>query len=147
LSADQITNIKEEAGDAVWYIAASICRAFGWSFNQLVLDASKNTEALDIDSRHAVLVEAALTLSVQSGIILDVAKKSMFYGKPLNEFALLLAVIEILRTIFYRVCPVLDCNGEDLAVRTIAKLSIRYPEKYTDEAAQQRADKQMEGAQ
>lgn len=88
------------------------------------------------------LLHALLGLSGEVGELVDPVKKSMFYGKPLDVENIKEEAGDILWYIAGPLCSALGCTLEDLARANVAKLRKRYPEKYTDQAAIDRADKQ-----
>lgn len=78
------------------------------------------------------------------GEAVDPLKKNMFYGKPMTEEMWTNVREEIGDKLWYLVatfCRALGVSLEDLARENIRKLQIRYPEKYTEQAAIDRADK------
>lgn len=90
------------------------------------------------------LLHAILGISGEAGELVDGFKKSLIYNKPLDVENLkeeagdiLWYMALLLRTI--------DTTFEEVMAANIAKLRIRYPEKYTDQAAIARADKTLPG--
>lgn len=86
------------------------------------------------------LTHAALGLSSEVGEFVTSIKAHVIYGKPLDtdncieELGDLLWFISLAAT-------ALGYSMETVAERNIQKLKLRYPEKYSDEAAIERADK------
>lgn len=77
----------------------------------------------------------------EAGETVDVIKKHTVYGQPLDEAHL----IEELGDILFGVQSAANKLGitmADLITENMAKLSRRYPDKYSDAAAKARADKQ-----
>lgn len=93
-------------------------------------------------ARNIDLLHALLGLSGEVGELVDPVKKSMFYGKALDVENIREEAGDLLWYIAGPLCRALDCTLEDLARANVAKLQKRYPEKYTDQAAIARADKQ-----
>ena len=91
----------------------------------------------DIDLTHA-----ALGLAGEVGELVDPIKKTIFYGQPLKSENIKEEAGDILWYIAGPRCRALDCSMQELAEGVIAKLAKRYLEKYTDQAAQNRADKE-----
>ena len=87
------------------------------------------------------LIHAILGLGGEVGELMDPVKKSMFYGKPLDVENIREEAGDLLWYIAGPLCRALNCTLEDLARQNVAKLKRRYPEKYTDQAAIDRADK------
>lgn len=85
-------------------------------------------------------LHAAVGVAGEAGELLDAIKKNWIYGKPLD----LENVIEECGDLMFYVAALLDQYGftfADAANANYAKLAKRYPEGYTDAAAQARADK------
>lgn len=91
---------------------------------------------LSIDLIHAVFGVAG-----EAGELIDPVKKSMFYGKPLDVDNIREEAGDLLWYIAGPLCRALGCTLEDLAKENVNKLQKRYPGKYTDQAAIERADK------
>lgn len=73
-------------------------------------------------------------LTDEVGEIASAVKKYLEYNQPLNERN----VLEECGDAIWRIAQILDAVGftvEDAMVANIAKLSIRYPDRYTDELA------------
>jgi NTP pyrophosphatase (non-canonical NTP hydrolase) len=88
------------------------------------------------------LMHAALGLAGEAGEFADAVKKYLVYGKPLDKDN---AIEEIGDIMWFcaLACATLGRNMSDVAAINIAKLSERYPEKYTDALAAARLDKVM----
>ena len=91
--------------------------------------------------RQRELQHAAYGLATETGEFIDPVKKHQFYGKPLDTENLIEELGDIL---WYAAlaCDSLQISMEDVAIRNIEKLTKRYPDKFTQEAAILRADKQ-----
>lgn len=93
------------------------------------------------------LWHAATGISGEAGELLDAIKKHVVYNKPL-DFANVIEEMGDLR--FYmeqlrqRVCRILgrELTWDEILEENISKLSVRYVDGYTDNAAQVRADKE-----
>ncbi len=92
-------------------------------------------------SRNTDLLHAALGLTSEVGELADPIKKAMFYGKPLDTENIREEAGDLLWYIAGPLCRALGCTLEDLAAANVAKLRLRYPERYSDAAAVARADK------
>lgn len=89
------------------------------------------------------ILHAAVGVSGEGGELLDAIKKCWIYNKELSP-----EVIENLReeagdALFYiqHLCNVLGTTIPELIEENVAKLTKRYPQGYSDAAAQARADK------
>ncbi|MCG7628971.1 hypothetical protein MHM88_14260 [Epibacterium sp. MM17-32] len=118
-----VTNVKEEMGDICWYVAIA-CSELGIWFEDLLVLADE--ERAEDDPFKALLGGA--------GDALDVVKRALFYGVELDEakfgrhFGTMLLALQIMaRDEGWDLTELQEAN--------IAKLSRRYPEKFTTEAA------------
>lgn len=87
------------------------------------------------------LVHAALGVAGEAGEFCDAIKRFTVYGKELDREN----AIEELGDLLWFValgCNALDVTMQEAAQRNIDKLKKRYPERYTDELAHARLDKQ-----
>lgn len=87
------------------------------------------------------MMHAAIGISGEGGEILDTCKKTWIYNKPLD----LENVKEELGDILFYMqaaCNFLGISIQDLMISNMEKLNKRYPKGYTDQAAQERADKE-----
>ncbi len=82
----------------------------------------------------AQLLHAAIGLATESGEILDVFKKSIFYGKDIDVTNLKEEIGDIFWYVS-RMCEVLDISFEEVMRTNIAKLKARYGEKFSEEKA------------
>jgi len=84
------------------------------------------------------LLHGAMGLCTESAEFLDAMKKYLFYGKPLDPVNLK----EECGDIFWYLAILADEMGEanftNMLQTNIAKLRVRYPEKFTEEKAQVR---------
>lgn len=87
------------------------------------------------------LQHVALGLSGEAGEFADCVKKFTVYDKTLNRVN---AVEEIGDILWYcaLACETLGVNLSEVASHNLFKLSIRYPEKYSDLLAAKRLDKE-----
>lgn len=119
----------EELGDICWYLALAYD----------VLDMDWGID-LTIDDEVEMLLRGdnpLESLSIYSSELLDMVKKQIFYGKPINTLAAQSAVAAM------RIALIVGTNGNDASPYTfqqvldanVRKLKKRYPEKFTEEAA------------
>jgi NTP pyrophosphatase (non-canonical NTP hydrolase) len=83
------------------------------------------------------LIHAAFGLATESGEFLDMLKKHIFYGKPLD---LVNAKEELGDTMWYvgMAIDVLKTTLDEVMTINIDKLKLRYPEKFTEHHAENR---------
>jgi NTP pyrophosphatase (non-canonical NTP hydrolase) len=86
------------------------------------------------------LLHAAVGVSGEAGELLDAIKKSWIYHKPLNDHNVM---EECGDALFYiqMICNHYGITITDLVEQNMEKLRKRYPDGYSDAAAQARADK------
>lgn len=80
------------------------------------------------------LVHCAMGVCTESGELMDIIKRNIFYGKDVDKTH----VIEELGDILWYVavgCRAMGISMRDVAVRNINKLQARYPEGFTADAA------------
>lgn len=99
--------------------------------------------AKDMGSTRENLIHAALGLASDSGEFVDAVKKHCIYGKELDVENCIEELGDILWFVSLA-CDTLGVSMEDVMTANIYKLSQRYPNKYTDQAAIARADKSGE---
>lgn len=90
-----------------------------------------------LDQKTTDLLHCAIGASTESGEMLDAFKKHIFYGTPLDVVNV---GEEIADQLWYltNLCRLLDLDPEKLMDNNIAKLRIRFPEKFTSEKATNR---------
>lgn len=82
-------------------------------------------------------LHAAVGISTEAGELLDAFKKFVYYGKPLDA----VNVKEEISDCLWYIAVMCDAYGfdmEEVMARNIAKLKMRYPDKFTEKAAQVR---------
>lgn len=86
------------------------------------------------------LLQAAVGISGEAGELLDCIKKTWIYGKKLDKEN----ILEECGDLLFYIQAILAEAGftmQEAREHNVFKLRKRYPEGYTDEAAQVRADK------
>lgn len=85
----------------------------------------------------------ATGVSGEAGELLDAIKKHVIYNKPLDHENV---IEELGDMMFYMegLMQALGISGEECIEANIKKLGVRYAQGYSDQAAQQRADKEEE---
>lgn len=101
------------------------------------IEEAKRTEStvFNIQRGDDRLLHAGIGIATESGEFLDALKKHVFYGKDLDRVNLK----EELGDLLWYIAIAMDELGTDFnteQLRNIAKLSARYPEKFTREAAE-----------
>lgn len=94
-----------------------------------------------VDAKKYDLLHATLGIAGEAGEIVDAVKKHVIYDKPLDIVNIREEIGDVMWYIAL-MCRTLDMSLEDLFQENIDKLAKRYPEKYTDELASARLDKQ-----
>ncbi len=89
------------------------------------------------DSKNLDLLHASMGLSTEAAEFTDALKKHIFYGKELDETNLKEEIGDIL---WYAAIALeaLGADFESVMQTNIDKLSARYPEKFTEELAENR---------
>ena len=82
------------------------------------------------------LTHAALGISGESGELSGAVEKWINYGQPLDEINIKEELGDLMWYIALA-CNALSINLEDVMEKNIAKLKKRYPEKYSNEAAEE----------
>jgi NTP pyrophosphatase (non-canonical NTP hydrolase) len=114
-------NLVEELGDLCWYLALA-CDA-------LKLDFKGHITRIDLPIyEYECVID---NLVIESSNLLDLFKKSIFYRK---EFNLTIACKTILTIIdlVVSIADENDLNISNILERNIAKLSARYPDRFTE---------------
>jgi NTP pyrophosphatase (non-canonical NTP hydrolase) len=83
------------------------------------------------------ILHAAIGISTEAGEILDVMKKKIFYGKPIDRVNLLEEFGDVCWYIAVALRE-LESSFEEIMEANIKKLEKRFPEKFTNEKALER---------
>lgn len=131
LGAASYKNMVEELGDYEFYKEALM----------LQLSIDENSTVGYPQQTPLTICNMTTQLSYHSGIILDLAKKSWIYNKPLDLPATVDALGQVEACLAF-IRSIIGVTAMDIRVANQTKLAKRYPEGvYTDAAAQARADK------
>lgn len=86
------------------------------------------------------MLHAVIGINGEAGELLDAMKKTWIYNKPLDRENIIEECGDIL---FYvqAMLTCVDCSLENCIEGNMSKLKKRYPDGYSDAAAQKRADK------
>lgn len=124
-----IVNLGEELADTAWYIVNK-CR-----FHEIPLDDDFNTVVTEIGAviKEGMFTEAELPTELKSEAMLTVVLMT-YCGPTNNMFNAPIVQLAVLANIaqFY------ELDFFQLLTNNIDKLKVRYPEKFTNEAAQNR---------
>lgn len=126
-------NVLEELGDMEFY-EQGIRAPLGISY-EACLARAKVTNPV------SCILEAAILVAVQGGLVLDAVKQAGIYGKPLNPEAILQELAQLLyhKAEFYTLAKF---TRDQALEHNMAKLAVRYANfVYSDKAATDRADK------
>lgn len=117
--------------------------------DELIQDLTKPGEDVlaQLTATHANLIHLALGIAGEAGELVDAIKKAAIYGKPLDMENVMeeLGDLEFYQGALRQAC---GYTREQVLDYNIAKLRKRYGVSYSNEAAQERADKKtpMESA-
>lgn len=89
------------------------------------------------DKRTIRLLHAAMGLATEAGEFVDMLKKHIFYGKPIDTVN---AIEELGDSTWYEriACDELGIQYIEMMARNVAKLKTRFPEKFTEGLANER---------
>ena len=110
-----------------------------FDYQQLALRTESGRECLGPGFELNVdrLLHAGLGLATETGEFLDPLKKHFFYGKPIDEINLKEEIGDILWYCAIA-CDALGTTIDAEMLRNIAKLKARFPDKFTEEKANER---------
>ena len=103
-------------------------------------DKLKKLKKLKPTANQCELLHAAIGIAGEAGELLDAVRKHVFDGQPLDEDN----VIEELGDLCFYIeaaCQAIKMKRADIEELNVAKLCERYKDGYSDQQAQDRADK------
>lgn len=100
----------------------------------------KHVESMTLDATRYDLMHATLGIAGESGELVDAVKKHVIYNKDLDTANLREEIGDIMWYLAL-MCRTLDFDLDEILQENIVKLSLRYPDKYTDLHAVARLDK------
>lgn len=130
LFAKDQANLKEELGDFWFYFTAL-----------------KENQGIDLNSPRGTasigMLDIQSNMLYELGTLLDTAKKLCIYNKEMNQFTqfLLTGLVLSIHDHFKKYVETYGFTIEELECSNMEKLTKRYPTGYTNQAAQERADK------
>lgn len=103
-------------------------------YQQLTVRTCVPPAGLALDAQTRDLLHAAMGLATEAGELQDQLKRNIFYGKPLDIVNI---QEELGDALWYigMVCERLHFSMEKIMEQNIAKLRVRFPEKFTAENA------------
>lgn len=107
------------------------------TYQQLCVKTCVRPGMLGLTIRDTDLLHAAMGISTEAGELLDNLKKVFYYGKTFDEVNFKEELGDVLWYIGM-VCERMSWQMDDIKTTNIAKLKVRYPEKFTEEAAEKR---------
>lgn len=125
-------NKIEEIGDIMWYVSNLL--------NFMKKDFPKSAYKFN----NGNMLDLSVMANEISSEILDVFKKHIFYKNTLNQEIFdnlkqsIMIKITLLIDVIYSICQKSNLTIEYCCEKNIAKLRIRYPEKFTNELANNR---------
>jgi NTP pyrophosphatase (non-canonical NTP hydrolase) len=137
-----LVNLQEEVGDSLWYCGIA-SDELGLDFDQLIHDATfaaevnlEHVRGISTESDKREMIVSILGQSVKrAGNLLDLLKKSVFYGKPLATDKFEANMVEFLTQMIY-LLALGDFTLDGAMTRNIAKLRKRFEAgKFTEKAA------------
>lgn len=111
------------------------------NYQNLALKTEPNqldyTYTLERLNQNVRLLHGAIGLCTESGELIDSLKKYIYYNKPLDIINLKEEIGDVLWYIAL-LCNALDCSMEEIMDTNIAKLKLRYENKFTEDSANNR---------
>lgn len=122
----------EELGDVCWYVALALDAAdSSWEAIRIVPE----NEFLDV----AVGQNALEALVMLGTDLLDLVKKQIFYGREIKNERVLEILALIKNSLHYGIAMgSSDATLDDVINANVKKLMTRYPDKFTEDAANNR---------
>lgn len=93
------------------------------------VDKLDTLDLADTDTNIPLLLTGAIGLSAESGELIEIVKKILFQGKPLNEENVFHMKRELGDIIWYWIntCRALNLDPNDVILENVKKLESRYP--------------------
>jgi NTP pyrophosphatase (non-canonical NTP hydrolase) len=128
-----LTNLKEEVADSFWYIGVLVDE---FKFSPSIIKQSPTVERDEAKLRKQLNKEIdALTKNV--GLVQDLVKKSVFYGRELSLEALEASLVKVCQNLV-NLCAIGGFSVEDSLTANIKKLKARFKGKFTEHSANNR---------
>lgn len=141
--AQTLQNEREELGDSLFYIVAGLieCEAT-WEYadKAATIEHLMDGESVSLGVGPALLKEAVWCFDNNAFALLDYSKKYAIYNKPVDG-ALCVRLLGNMVRALRIMAAAADQSIYDLIESNMGKLRKRYPDGYSNKAAQERADK------
>jgi len=122
-------HLIEEVGDVYWYLALA--------HDALGLDFERYEIEIDLDTWNPRGESPIESLSIYTTDLLDMVKKQVFYGRTIDLQKAELTLFT-LKAVLKAALIMEDIDPKAVLQANINKLTTRYPEKFTEEAANNR---------
>lgn len=129
-------NIGEEIGDAFWYLA-NYANIWGIETKDTKLTYGQMKEVETLEGQFKLIEESMLTLNFFIGQLADLDKKAFAYNKPVTLEDRSYIMMTILLGL-EGLCVKMNLDSDVIREKNINKLKVRYPEKFSDELANNR---------
>jgi NTP pyrophosphatase (non-canonical NTP hydrolase) len=120
-----VTNVKEEVGDLLWYIAC-LCDLVGMDMEELAYTALAQNIEIPKDD----LAKVWAKVIYYSSELADDYKKRLAYKKMINRQKQTIYTAALIQTIEKGLCPLLKVDVHRAMFTNIAKLKERYGDKF-----------------
>lgn len=127
-------NIKEELGDAEFYLEG-LCQGF---------NVLRDMSAMSVPDMmmNQSLIAFGIKTSILGSDLLDAVKKGVIYNKDFDMYGIT-SIIAQIDVMLENIRTLTGFSKQEIFDHNVSKLSVRYNGlKYSDESAQNRADKQ-----
>lgn len=131
ITKEDVTNIGEEIGDKLWYTANYI------NVNELDVEFEFSTKKLQIYSTNGGEDLSGFTMIEIESELLDYDKKFLAYGKERDKTKMTTLVGRLLAS-YNNFILSQNLDASQIMSRNIAKLLVRFPDKFTQEDANHR---------
>lgn len=128
INKNDIVNIGEEIADQMWYIS-NLARFINFNLEK---ECALIKQFTFLEKQ-----EYLNNCVIESGNLLDLFKKSIFYNKKLDEFLIKIILTRMIINLS-SLCGSLNLDLFKLLDNNINKLRIRFPDKFTQENALER---------
>lgn len=129
----------EELGDCYWYLPLA-CHAMDTTLERVVAESTKNAGSLIAAMPELSLKHSCITLAAIGGTF-SMYSASISVQGQVSEIDEIKRVVALIVMCLNQCCRTLDADPMDVRAANIDKLRLRFPDAYTDEAAEARADK------